>query len=51
MGNWYWTSTPNGTKQTGDASYVRIVSGGGRVRYSDCFWNDGGVRPFYITTS
>ena len=51
MGNWYWTSTPNGTKQTGDASYVRIVGGGGDVDCDDCGWGGNSVRPFYITTS
>ena len=51
MGNWYWTSTPNGTKQTGDASYVQVVSDDGGVDYDDCFWDDFSVRPFYITTS
>lgn len=51
MGNWYWTSTPNGTKQTGDASYVQVVDGNGGVGYRDCIWGSRGVRPFYITKS
>ena len=51
MSRWYWTSTPNGTKQTGDASCVRIVSGGGRMVYYGCDWHSDGVRPFYITKS
>lgn len=51
MGNWYWTSTPNGTKQTGDASYVQFVGDGGNVSYFGCLWGSGSVRPFYITKS
>lgn len=51
MGNWYWTSTPNGTKQTGDASYVWVVDGDGDVSCDDCGWDCNGVRPFYITKS
>ena len=51
MNEWYWTSTPNGTKQTGDTSYVLIVDGGGDVDYSDCDWGGDCVRPFYITKS
>lgn len=51
MNEWYWTSTPNGTKQTGDTSYVRVVCGGGYMVYYDCFWLSIGVRPFYITKS
>lgn len=51
MGRWYWTSTPNGTKQTGDASCVRVVSGDGYVDYGDCCWRSYSVRPFYITKS
>lgn len=51
MNGWYWTSTPNGTKQTGDASYVQIVDGSGDVCYGDCGWVSSRVRPFYITKS
>ena len=51
MSRWYWTSTPNGTKQTGDTSCVQIVSGDGCVGCYDCSWDGGGVRPFYITKS
>lgn len=49
--DWYWTSTPNRTKITGDSSYVRNVDSDGGVGYGDCDWSDGGVRPFYITKS
>lgn len=51
MNGWYWTSTPNGTKQTGDASCVQVVDGGGGVGYNGCGWCSGSVRPFYITKS
>lgn len=51
MGNWYWTSTPNGTKQTGDASYVQVVCDVGCVGCRDCDWRSRSVRPFYITKS
>lgn len=51
MNGWYWTSTPNGTKQTGDTSYVQVVNDDGNVDYGDCGWNNGSVRPFYITKS
>ena len=51
MNKWYWTSTSNGTKQTGDASWVRVVGGGGYMGYGGCGWGSYGVRPFYITKS
>lgn len=51
MSRWYWTSTPNGTKQTGDTSYVQIVSDVGGVVCRDYSWGSYGVRPFYITKS
>lgn len=51
MNEWYWTSTPNGTKQTGDTSCVQFVNGVGGMGYGDCLWISGGVRPFYITKS
>lgn len=51
MNEWYWTSTPNGTKQTGDTSFVQVVDGDGYVDYGGCSWDGGGVRPFYITKS
>lgn len=51
MNGWYWTSTPNGTKQTGDTSCVLFVYVGGGMGYSDCGWVGDRVRPFYITKS
>ena len=51
MGNWYWTSTPNGTKQTGDASCVQVVRDDGNLGYGNCDWFSCSVRPFYITKS
>jgi len=49
--NWYWTSTPNGTKITVDSSYVQGVDSGGGVGCTGCCWCGDGVRPFYITKS
>lgn len=51
MNGYYWTSTPNGTKQTGDSSCVQVVNDGGGVNYSDCDWSSNSARPFYITKS
>lgn len=51
MDDWYWTSTPNGTKITGDAACVRCIDGDSRVRCDGCDWDWDGVRPFYITQS
>lgn len=51
MDEWYWTSTPNGAKETGDASYVQVVDSHGGVGYSVCRWFERGVRPFFITES
>ena len=51
MNGWHWTSTPNGTKQTGDTYYVQIVYDDGRMGYDGCRWGSYGVRPFYITKS
>lgn len=47
----YWLSTPNQTPSRKDPSGVRIVYGGGRVLYGDCYWVGHGVRPFFITES
>ena len=51
MSRWYWTSTPNGTKQTGDTSFVQVVYDDGNVGCNGCRWGDFSVRPFYITKS
>lgn len=51
MDEWYWTSTPNGAKETGDASCVLCVNSDGCVGYCGCGWYDRGVRPFFITKS
>lgn len=51
INEWYWTSTPNGTKQTGDASCVQVVSTIGDVSYDVCGWGSCSVRPFFITLS
>ncbi|WP_270425450.1 hypothetical protein [Blautia intestinalis] len=46
-----WLSTPNKTEKSNDARCVRIVDSDGCVGYSDCYWNDYGVRPFFILKS
>lgn len=51
MDKWCWTSTPNGTKKTGDTSYVQFVCTDGDVHYFGCFCDSDGVRPFFITLS
>lgn len=48
---WYWLATPNQTPKRKDASYVQVVYDYGRVRYGGCYWDGGGVRPFFITES
>ena len=47
----YWLSTPNQTPLRKDSSYVLIVGCFGYVYYDGCFWDDYGVRPFFITES
>ena len=47
----HWLSTPNQTKSRKDSSYVQIVNCDGDVCYGVCGWDDGGVRPFFITES
>lgn len=51
MDEWCWTSTPNGTKKTGDTSCVQVVCASGRVGYRGCCWDGYGVRPVFITLS
>ena len=48
---WYWLATPNQTPKRKDASYVRVVRGGGCVGCDVCDWRETGVRPFFITES
>lgn len=47
----YWLSTPDQTPSRNNSEYVRVVNGDGRVIYIDCYWDDLGVRPFFITES
>ena len=47
----FWLATPNQTTDRGDASYVRVVIGGGICGCDDCGWVGGGVRPFFILES
>lgn len=47
----YWLSTPNQTPSRKDSSYVQVVRSFGDVYCRACFWNDHGVRPFFITES
>ena len=49
--NWYWLANPNQTPKRNDARYVQCVNSDGGVRYDDCDWGDGGVRPFFILQS
>lgn len=49
-GNWYWTLTPDSTKENGDDYWVAVVSPSGyfgHVSYFSCY----GVRPFCIFSS
>lgn len=48
---WYWLATPNQTPKRKDASFVQIVYDCGDVGYYDCYWDESGVRPFFITES
>ena len=49
--NWYWLANPNQTPKRNDALCVQCVRSGGDVGYNGCFWNDRGVRPFFILQS
>ena len=49
--SWYWLANPNQTPKRNDARCVQYVFSNGNVRYRDCDWNDGGVRPFFILQS
>ncbi|MEY8422041.1 hypothetical protein AALB52_04715 [Lachnospiraceae bacterium 38-14] len=49
--NWYWLANPNQTPKRNDALCVQCVRSGGDVGYNGCFWNDKGVRPFFILQS
>ena len=51
MNEWYWTSTPNGTKKTGDVSCVRVLNTNGNVNCNVCCWGRRSVSPFFITLS
>ena len=48
---WYWLATPNQTPKRKNASCVQVVNGDGDVYYRVCLWDEGGVRPFFITES
>ena len=49
-GNWYWTLTPDSTKENGDDYWVAVVSPSGVVRL-DYYDRSIGVRPFCIFSS
>ena len=49
--NWYWLANPNQTPKRNDFLCVRYVRPDGYVSYRDCYWDDGGVRPFFILQS
>lgn len=42
----FWLDTPDSTKESVLASYVRVVCGDGVCGCNVCDWNDYGVRPF-----
>lgn len=44
-------ATPNQTPSRGNATYVQIVSGDGRVGYRVCYWDCNCVRPFFFLKS
>ena len=46
-----WLSTPNQTEKSNDTRCVRIVYSYGYVDCNFCYWNDYGVRPFFILKS
>lgn len=50
LDNW-WLVTPDSTPTGYDFHCVRCVSSCGGVRYGDCGWRGGGVRPFFILQS
>jgi len=49
-GTWYWTLTPDSTKENGDEYWVTVVSPSGYFNYVDCNYGFG-VRPFCIFSS
>lgn len=49
-GNWYWTLTPDSTKENGDEYWVTVVSPSGYFYLDFCYYCFG-VRPFCIFSS
>lgn len=49
-GNWYWTLTPDSTKENGDDYWVTVVSPSGLIGYVS-YYDCRGVRPFCIFSS
>lgn len=47
----YWLSTPNQTLSRKYSYCVQFVRSYGSVDYYNCYWDDRGVRPFFITES
>ena len=48
-GRWWWLATPIAVEGWEDC--VRAVSDFGMLLYYYCYYDDGGVRPFYILNS
>ena len=51
LDNWWWLVTPDSTPSGSSPLCVQYVYSGGGVSYNDCYWDDGGVRPFFILQS
>ena len=50
-GEWFWMCTPDSTPSGCGSVCVRYVGADGDVGCSDCDWNYGSVRPFFILKS
>lgn len=50
-GQKFWTCTPDSTPSGYSSIYVRDVDLNGCVYFSNCGWDNGGVRPFFILKS
>lgn len=48
---YFWTCTPDSTLSGNNAHYVQCVRSSGHVDCTDCDWDGGGVRPFFILQS
>ena len=47
---WWWLATAHSTRRHENDAWVKCVSSSGYIN-GDCYYNDGGVRPFCILKS